>query len=290
MKERTALNPVIWSSLIFIAGASIASLVAYREVQFLNANPQLILPHVSTQLPLIYFFSAVVLIGLVLFIMPISRLRLVFRLLFVLLFAWGIFVALVLSLPLVPVVILAVAGGLAWFFSPRIWLHDLLLLLALVSIADVFGVLLSPWPVMILLLVISVYDFLAVRYGYMLWMVKKLSQSDSLPAFVIPRTGSRWNLNLRTGGLQNIMEGETAEREFSILGGGDIGWPLVLMVSVFSADGLPASLVMAVFSLAGLIAAFGIQRLFLKGKPIPALPPISLASLIGLLVIQLLMT
>jgi presenilin-like A22 family membrane protease len=287
MKKRTILSPVLWSSLAFIAGAAIASYVASREIAFLKANPQIVVPEVSPQFPLIYFFSSVAVIGVVLFLIPVSKLKWVFRILFVLLYAWGIFVVLALSLPsLILVAILAAAGGLAWFLAPRVWLHNLLMLVALAGVAAVFGILVTPWPMMGLLLVVAIYDFLAVRFGYMMWMVKRLSQSDSLPAFVIPKTQSNWNQNLRARGFQNLMEGEVAEREYSILGGGDIGFPLMLMVSALAVYGFASSMIVAAFSLVGLIGAYVIQRLFLKSKPMPALPPIALMSLISLLIVH----
>lgn len=273
--------------MIFVTGAALASYVGNRVITFLEANPQLALPEVSTPTPIIYFFAAVAVVGVILFLLPMTRLKIVFRLLFVILWAWGIFVALYLSQPYVVLALaIAVAGGLAWFFFPRVWLHNLLLLVSLASVGSVFGTLLSPWQIMILLLVVSVYDVLAVRSGYMLWMAKKLSDSDSLPAFIIPRTAYGWNLNLKGKGIDKLMEGDTAEREFSILGGGDIGFPLILMVAVLGESGFAASLIVAGFSLVGLIGAYVIQRRFLKGKPMPALPPIAFTSLIGWLLVR----
>jgi presenilin-like A22 family membrane protease len=287
MKKKFTLGPVLWASLTFILSAVIALYVASRELRYLKANPQVIVPEVSPEFPVIYFFSAVLVIGLVLFFIPISKLKWVFRILFVLLYAWGVFVVLALTLPsLILVSIIAVSASVAWFFRPSVWLQNLLMLLALIGVGAVFGILLTPWPIMVFLLVVEVYDFLAVRFGYMMWMAKKLSQSDSLPAFVIPKTKSNWNQNLKVKGPQNIIEGEASEREYSILGGGDIGFPLILMVSVFSTYGFLSSVIVAIFSLVGLICAFIIQSLFLKGKPMPALPPIAVTSLIGLLIIR----
>ncbi len=84
------------------------------------------------------------------------------------------------------------------------------------------------------MLVISIYDILAVRFGYMMWLVKKLAQSEVLPAFIIPRQISKWNVDLRRA---KVIEGKPAQREFSILGGGDIAFPLLLIASIFSVYG-----------------------------------------------------
>jgi len=134
------------------------------------------------------------------------------------------------------------------------------------------------------MLVISIYDVLAVRFGYMLSLAKRLSESETLPALVIPRRISSWNLNLKEAGFKRLFEDRSAEREFSILGGGDIGFPLLLIVSVFFAYGFTTSLIVAAFSLLGLISAYWIQLVFLKGEPMPALPPISFVSLIGFVI------
>lgn len=135
---------------------------------------------------------------------------------------------------------------------------------------------------------LSVYDILAVRFGYMIWMAKRLSESNTLPAFIIPKGFSSWNLDLKRGGFTSLMEGTSAEREFSILGGGDIGLPLLLIVSVFFTYGFTSALMVGVFALGGLISAYWIQLAVLKGKPLPALPPLSIASLIGFLIAQVL--
>jgi len=159
------------------------------------------------------------------------------------------------------------------------------MIFTLASVGAVFGFLLSPWTAISFMLVISVYDVLAVRFGYMVWMVKKLSESGTLPAFVIPRRISAWNLNLKEEGFKKLFEDGSGEREFSILGGGDIGFPLLFLVSVFFVYGFASCVIVAAFSLLGLISAYLIQLFFLKGKPMPALPPITFTSLIGFLIV-----
>lgn len=278
------LAPLLWSSLILITAQIITLYTAFREKDFIEAN-QIAPPQVSLTLPVLYFFGATLLLGVILFLLPIDKLRMVFKIMFTVLFAWGIFITLGLSLPMLAALLISLAGGLMWYLKPRVWLHNLLMIFALASVGAVFGALLSPWTTVSFMVLISVYDILAVRFGYMLWMVKKLSEVETLPAFVIPRRISIWNLNLKEAGLKRLLEDKTAEREFSILGGGDIGFPLMLIVSVFFVYGFANSIIVAMFSLLGLISVFIIHLFFLKGKPMPALPPITLVSLIGFLVV-----
>jgi presenilin-like A22 family membrane protease len=238
---------------------------------------------------LIYFFAVVLVMSVILFVIPLSALKIFFRGLFAFLFAWGIFIVQVFWMPLIPSIIIAVAIGVLWFFMPRIWLHNIIMILTMVSLGAVFGRLVSPWTAMILLLVIAVYYFLAVRFGFMTWMAKRMESSDSLPAFVLPSNFSEWKGSIKrpkTDHTVNIEIKNSPERfNHSILGGGDIGFPLLLTSAVYFALGLQSSLLVAAFSLAGLICAYLIQSYILKGKPMPALPPIAALSLIGFLLV-----
>jgi len=303
------LSPVYWSILIFIAAQALTFGVIARENDFLEANqiyvptqpeafslwPQ---PTVGpsgeiTQTPayeslgpiLIYFFSVVVVLGLVLFFIPLKALRFLLRALFAFLFSWSVFVILVFWVPLPAALVIGIAFGTAWFVTPRVWLQNLVMVLAMVGVAAVFGRLISPWTTMALLLALAVYDFLAVRFGYMLWMAKKLSDSNTLPAFFIPRSVSEWKNKMQESSVTKIVEDKPSDRKYSILGGGDIAFPLLLVSSVYFAEDFSSALVVAAFSLAGLIGAYGIQSVFLKGKAMPALPPIAVMSLIGLLIV-----
>jgi presenilin-like A22 family membrane protease len=81
-----------------------------------------------------------------------------------------------------------------------------------------------------------------------------------------------------------LKEKASEEREYAVLGGGDIGFPLMLSVSVYFQSHLAGALVVGIFALAGVVSAFLIQMSWLKGKPMPALPPIALSSFIGFLI------
>jgi len=277
----TRLSPLLWSGLIFAVSQVLTLFVAFQEKSFLEQR-QITPPEISLGLPLVYFFGSVIVLSLILFLVPPSKLTIVLKIMFVFLYSWGVFIVLGFFLPIPIAVPISVAGGLLWLFRPRIWFHDLLLLVTLVGMGSVFGVLFSPWTAISFMLIISAYDILAVRFGYMMWMARRLLESDTLPAFIIPKGIPGWNTDLRKA---KLVEDKSTEREFSVLGGGDIGLPLMLIVSVFFNYGLGSSLIIAAFSLLGLISACSIQVLFLKGKPMPALPPISFLSLIGLLTV-----
>ena len=231
----------------------------------------------------IYILAAAAVLGVTLYKIPLKALKVLLRILFALLFSWGAFIATVFYVPLPVAVSIAVAFGTFWFLMPLVWLHNLVLILAVSSIGAVFGRFITPWTAMAIILVLAVYDFLAVRFRFMLWMADRLSQINALPALIIPKKHSEWNFNLKK--REKIIEVNPVEREYSILGGGDIAFPCLLTASVYFAQGLKPAAIIAVLGLLGLVSVYAIQAVFLKGKPMPALPPIAAFTLIGLLII-----
>ncbi len=281
---KAKLSPFFWSGLTIIIGLALTLLVAPRQKEYVEVH-EITTPTVSAGPGIAYFFGVVAVMALVLFVIPLSKLKLVFRLLFTLMFAWGVFIIAALTLPLAAAYTLAVIAGIAWLFWARVWLHNLVLIIALVSAGSVFGSLFSPWAFLVLMLVVAVYDFLAVRFGFMVWMVDRLSQTVTLPAFIYPKKIKDWALSLKTVRVDELAEKPAADREYSILGGGDIGFPLVLTSSVFFASGLNEAILVGAFALVGLMSAFLIQLVWLKGKPMPALPPITFFSFAGFLIV-----
>jgi presenilin-like A22 family membrane protease len=308
-KRPVKLNTVYLGLLLFVVAEVLILLVAPRIDPFLDENNieiptlpsepiywwpgEVTLPngdvidvpaHSALGPILIYILAAAGVLGLILYKIPLSALKVLLRLLFALLFSWGTFIATVFYVPLPLAVAIAVAFGAFWFLIPLVWLHNLVLILAVSSLGAVFGRFITPWTAMAIILALAVYDFLAVRFKFMLWMADRLSQVNALPALIIPKDYSEWNLNLNKHG-EKMIEVNPAEREYSILGGGDIAFPCLLTASVYFARGFKPAAIMAVLGLVGLVSVYAIQALFLKGKPMPALPPIAAFTLVGLLII-----
>jgi presenilin-like A22 family membrane protease len=304
-------NAVYWSILVFVLAQLLTFFVITRENSFLESNQIYVPPQPTqavtlwpeptvdssgnvTQTPLfsslgpilIYFFAVVLVMGVVLFLIPVKALKIVLRAIFAFLFGWSMFIILIFWIPWPVTLVLAAGVALAWLIAPRVWLHNLVMTASMVALASVFGRVISPWTAMILLAALAVYDFLAVRFGYMIWMAGKLSDSNTLPAFVFPRSTGEWKSRLNQTGFTGMVEKESSEREYSILGGGDIGFSLLIVSSFYFAHGFANAVYLSVFSLLGLIGAYVIQATLLKGKPMPALPPIAFFCLIGFLLIR----
>jgi len=306
-------KPIFWGALFFLIALVLTFITIVRENPFLEeqnitlppqAGPTIVqwwptetpttpgVPQQPSPSPastlgpiLIYFAVAIVVLAIILFIVPVSVLRLILRAIFALLFAWGIFIFFVLWIPAAAALAIAVVAGVIWYLIPRVWIHDIVMIFAMVSVGAVFGRFLTPWTSMIIILILAIYDFLAVRFGFMIWMAKKLSDAYTLPAFVLPQAMSEWNAKLKQSSVTRLVEETPSEREFSILGGGDVGFPLLLVTSTYFAYGFTSAIFVAGFSFIGLICVYWIQSAFLKGKPMPGLPPIAALSLIALLIV-----
>ena len=309
-KRPVRLNTVYWGLLLFVVAQVLILLVTPRIDPFLDENDidiptqpseaiswwpgEVTLPSGEViEVPaqsalgpiLIYILAAAAVLGFTLSRIPLAALKVVLRLLFALLFSWGAFIATVFYLPLPVAVAIAVVFGTFWYLIPLVWLHNLVLILAVSSLGAVFGRFITPWTAMAIILALAIYDFLAVRFRFMLWMADRLSQINALPALIIPKDYSEWNSNLKKHG-EKMIEVNPADREYSILGGGDIAFPCLLTASVFFAQGLAPAAIIAALGLLGLVSVYAIQAIFLKGKPMPALPPIAAFTLVGLLIVS----
>lgn len=308
-KRRPRLKTVYWGLLLFVVAHLLVFLIVTRVDPFLDEQDiyvptqpsapiswwpgEVTLPdgevidvpaHSAAGPILIYVLAAAAALGLTLSLIPLTALKVLLRLLFALLFSWGAFIATVFYLPLPLAVAIAVAFGTLWFVIPLIWLHNLVLILAVSSLGAVFGRFITPWTAMAIILALAVYDLLAVRFKFMLWMADKLSQINALPALIIPRKHSEWTLNLK-GREGKVIEANPGQREYSVLGGGDIAFPCLLTASVYFARGLAPGAIIAALGAMGLVGVYVIQAKFLKGRPMAALPPIAAFTLVGLLII-----
>lgn len=156
---------------------------------------------------------------------------------------------------------LVVAFLLTWWKVVRqhLIVHNVTEVFLYGGLAAVFVPFLTVSTVVLLLLAISVYDMIAV------WktkhMVKMAQFQTTLKVFA--------GLMIRTKG------GKTA-----VLGGGDIGFPLLLSGVALKSLGFVSALIVSVWFAIGL---FGLLLLSKKNRFYPAMPFLTLGGLVGLL-------
>ncbi|OHB17965.1 MAG: hypothetical protein A2913_01475 [Parcubacteria group bacterium RIFCSPLOWO2_01_FULL_40_65] len=172
---------------------------------------------------------------------------------------------------------LAAIALVALVFKKRIVLvHNIGIILGMAGIGAVLGLSLTPISVVVLLLILSFYDIIAVyKTGHMVKIAEEMIKSRAISGIVLPQSAKGWTENIarvRPGG------------EFMILGSGDLIMPLILIASVIGIHGLTSGLVVLFFSLLGLSLTYYLFVTQRKRRPMAALPPIAVMSIVGYLI------
>ncbi|MCL2707095.1 MAG: hypothetical protein FWE97_02890, partial [Dehalococcoidia bacterium] len=150
-------KPIYWSIIFFFLAQCVMFAITPRIEPFLSDHgiyvppqpdrPFVLVPQPPTTSPggdyihevpppsallpiLIYFAALITVVSLILFFIPLSALKFVFRAVFALLFAWGTFILCVFYLHWQAALILGILVGIVWLFYTRMWLHNMALLIA----------------------------------------------------------------------------------------------------------------------------------------------------------------
>ena len=168
---------------------------------------------------------------------------------------------------------------LAWRKKPVILLHNFLVTISIAGIGAVIGRQFDPVTIAVLLALFSVYDFVAVyKTEHMIKMASEMIKTRAIMGIIIP-------FSFRD--LLTDLD-KKKKKEFMVLGGGDLAFPLFLIASVTVVNGFFEALVVLLFSCLGLLGSFLQFTSQKKNKAIPALPPIALGCLVGYLFVLLL--
>jgi len=165
-----------------------------------------------------------------------------------------------------------------WIKKPIVLNQNLLVIFSLAGIGASLGLSLKPEAVILILIILSIYDFIAVyKTKHMIKIAKDMIEAGTILGLVFPFEP--------LGFLKSTKEIKPGEGKFLILGGGDVAFPLIFSVSLLK-FGILKSFVAAIFSLLGLFANFLLFIFQKERKAIPALPLISLFSIIGYLIVK----
>lgn len=237
------------------------------------------IPQISFWKFIVYFLLATLLIFLISYFLKFKKGKgIFFKGIFVLATFWGGTLLFSCWMPDLLGLILMIILVSWWLKKPSILNQDLCIILGIAGMGSILGLSLTPQIVVLLLIIFSIYDFIAVyKTKHMVRIAKEMIESKAILALVVPPN----ILGLRES-LEKIKPGG----KLLILGGGDIVFPLLLCASLIP-SGILNSLIVAVFALIGLLVGF-LFFLFQKVRqPIPALPPIAFFSIIGFLITRL---
>ena len=164
---------------------------------------------------------------------------------------------------------------MAYSFYPYVWFHNLVLILTLPGIAAVLGASITPYAAVILLIFMSVYDYIAVyKTKHMIKMAKAMITGRAIFAMIYPE---HWH------GFKAHLNKAHPGEGFMMLGTGDFVFPIIMATSAYSISAAAAWTVLIV-SLLGLLLMHLIFSLQKVRRPMPALPPLAAFAIIGFLI------
>lgn len=169
------------------------------------------------------------------------------------------------------------AAGLVMirFIHPTVLLHNLVVVGGLAGVGGLLGITLFPRDAIILLIILAVYDVIAVyKTKHMVKMAKAMIKKRVILGIIIPKKISEFKAS-----MVNV---EKKRSSFMILGGGDLVLPLLLIASVVNQN-IWQGIIVLIFALLGLLTMHLIF-IKLKSRPMPALPPLAVFSILGYLV------
>lgn len=259
-----------------IAALALTETIALATTPYFQRVPVAVVPPSLILINFLLSFAVATLVLLIL--LKIFRGPLIFALLFSFFIFTAIWFLASLILPDGPALAFAAFFTLARLLVPVVIVSNLTIILSIAGISAVVGAG-FPWPtVLLLLLVLSIYDFIAVyKTGHMITMFKNLLERGVILALIVPEHFSTQVTHLR----------EVKPKEgFFFLGTGDLALPTIFAVSAYFTSprlGFGA----AIGSLFGILL---MNLLFTLGRrrPLPALPPIALGTILGFLAAGLL--
>jgi len=146
---------------------------------------------------------------------------------------------------------------------PTILNQNIALIFALSGAGAILGGSLGILPIIVFLMILSIYDFISVFWTkHMVYLAKAITERPMAFTAAVP---------LKTKNVSHVFQ----------LGGGDLVMPMILSVSVLGRLGL----YQAALTTLGALIALGILFAYVlkhPGEPLPALPPVSAGACLGL--------
>ncbi|MBU0457759.1 MAG: presenilin family intramembrane aspartyl protease [Nanoarchaeota archaeon] len=185
--------------------------------------------------------------------------------------AWSIFIRKEIAL------LFALGLGIWKIFKPNVWVHNLTELFIYGGLAVIFVPLFNLLSVIILLILISVYDAYAVwKSKHMITLAKSQTKAKVFAGLMIPYKVGK----IVSKPKKKVLVGTKLTKvRTAVLGGGDIGFPLIFAGVILKVFGLWQSLIIPFGALLGLAV------LLWKGnedKFYPAMPFISTGCFLAL--------
>ncbi|MBW3002095.1 hypothetical protein KY338_02965 [Candidatus Woesearchaeota archaeon] len=174
-------------------------------------------------------------------------------------------------------IILALVLGIWKVYKPNIYIHNFTELFIYSGLAVIFVPVMNLFAAFALMILLSFYDMYAVwKSKHMISMAKFQTKSGVFAGVLMPY---KLKAQKKIKGRKKAGKIRTA-----ILGGGDIGFPLIFTGVVFKSVGFYNALIIPFFAAAALLLLLFMGK---KDRFYPAMPFISAGCFVGYLVILL---
>lgn len=263
---------------LFLITSVLAVVSAYQLNKLVKVQ-KIYLPAISLQDFLFSFLFVTFFVLLFISFKKAGKFKeLIYKGFFIITCFWGGMTVLNLFIPAFGAVLIMGFLIAIWLNSSIVWVHDILIALGLAGAASFFGLGFEPSIIVILLVIFSFYDFIAVyKTKHMVVMAKEMVEKKVILGFIIPR-----EIKYFKDKLDKVKPGGN----FLILGGGDVVFPNLLAVSVVP-FGFAKALIIVLFSLIGSLFSYWIFTNQKNKEPIPALPPVALLAIVGYFIVLL---
>jgi len=250
MQASQEMGRLVWKELPAIAGLKLER------------------PDVAPEFSIWYIIGAVI-IGTVLILLIIRFNKvLLWKLWFYFAVVLCLQIALAAFIPALVSFILALVLGFFKVFRPNLYIHNATELFLYGGLASIFVPILNVFYAFILLLALSCYDMYAVwQSKHMIKMAKFQTQSGIFAGLLIPYKVSAVS-----------ARGPRKPVRTAVLGGGDIGFPLIFSGTVLAASGFIPALVVSLGASAALLVLLLLSQ---KDKFYPAMPFLTLGCALG---------
>ncbi len=168
--------------------------------------------------------------------------------------------------------VLALIFGIWKVFKPNVWVQNITELFLYGGLAAIFVPLFNVLSVSVLLILVSIYDIYAVWKSKHMIKLAKIQMKQKFFA------GLFWPYKKKEELKNKVVR---VKARIAVLGGGDIGFPLIFAGVVLKEWGLLPSLIIPIFALIALAGLFYFSK---EKKFYPAMPFISAGCFVGLLV------
>ncbi len=222
------------------------------------------------------FITIIVATILALILIKFSAVRL-WKLWFFLSVLFTLVIAFAAFIPQIIALILALILALWKVLRPNLYIHNLTELFIYGGLAAIFVPVLSIFSVSILMILIAIYDMIAVwKTKHMIKLAKFQASSKTFAGLLIPYSLKK--PKVKKGSKKIMIPVRTA-----ILGGGDIGFPLLFAGVILKTSTFFNAFIISIFAALALMVLFIIAE---KKKFYPAMPFIAVGCFVGYLVIR----